>query len=573
MKKIHLLILFMAIALCTIAQPPQAFKYQAVVRDNTGEIISNQSVGIRISIHDATAGGTIIYQETFTETTNQFGLVNLEIGNGTPTIGTFSGIDWSSNSKFLELEIDPSGGTSYVSMGTSQLLSVPYALYSQSSEDAVWEESAGNVYYNAGNVGIGNSSPTEKLDVLGNLKVLGSASSDNIGINLQIGQSVSGKGGKVYIKAGDAQNNFSANHWGGDVEIKAGIGNNNSGGNIRIEGGKSSIWTLSTLPTEVNIFGGGIDGAPGIYNNSGLITIESGKQLGSNSANRSGGNILLLPGVSEGSGVPGNVGIGTSNPVDKLDVNGNYGWHAPHNFQMRGEGEFSFDFDDGDGNDYWHIYDPVHNSILTAGNNGNVGIGTSSPSEKLDVNGNLKVLGSASSDNIGINLQISQSASGKGGKVLIKAGDAQNNFSANHWGGDVEIKAGIGNNNSGGNIRIEGGKSSIWTLSTLPTEVNIYGGGIDGVPGVYGSSGLITIEGGKQLGSNSSNRSGGNILLLPGTADGSGTDGNVGIGTTNPGSKLSVPGLPEYADNAAAIAGGLSAGDFYRTGDLLKVVH
>ncbi|MCD4789553.1 MAG: hypothetical protein K8R37_06085, partial [Bacteroidales bacterium] len=229
MKKIHLLILFMAIALCTIAQPPQAFKYQAVVRDNTGEIISNQSVGIRISIHDATAGGTIIYQETFTETTNQFGLVNLEIGNGTPTIGTFATIDWGSNSKFLELEIDPSGGTSYVSMGTSQLLSVPYALYSQSSEDAVWEESAGNVYYNAGNVGIGNSSPTEKLDVLGNLKVLGSASSDNIGINLQISQSASGKGGKVLIKAGDAQNNFSANHWGGDVEIKAGIGNNNSG--------------------------------------------------------------------------------------------------------------------------------------------------------------------------------------------------------------------------------------------------------------------------------------------------------------------------------------------------------
>ncbi|MCD4744995.1 MAG: hypothetical protein K8R58_01710 [Bacteroidales bacterium] len=509
MKKLIFTLIFgVLIVLTAIAQPPQAFKYQAVVRDNTGEIISNQLVGVRISIHDATAGGTIVYQETFSETTNQFGLVNLKIGNGTPTIGTFNGIDWSSNSKFLEIEIDPAGGTSYSYIGTSQLLSVPYALHSQSSDDVVWEESGGNVYYNAGNVGIGTSTPLEKLDLNGNLKVLGNAYSDNTGIDLQISQSVSGKGGKVYIKAGDAQNNYSANHWGGDIEIKAGNGNNNSGGNIRIEGGKSSIWTLSTLPTEVNIFGGSIDGAPSVYNNSGLITIESGKQLGANSPNRSGGNILLLPGTSEGSGVSGNVGIGTSNPVDKLDVNGN-----------------------------------------------------------------LKVLGTASSDNIGINLQIGQSVSGKGGKVYIKAGDAQSNFSSNHWGGDVVIKAGTGSNNSGGNVTIEGGKTSIWTLSTLPTKIDLYGGGIDGAPGVYNNSGLITIESGKQLGANSPNRSGGNILLLPGTADGSGTDGNVGIGTTNPGSKLSVPGLPEYADNATAIAGGLSAGDFYRTGDLLKVVH
>ncbi len=112
------------------AQPPQAFKYQSVVRDNTGETLTNQLVSFRLSIHDSEATGTILYQETHSVTTNQFGLVNLEIGNGMPLIGTFPGIDWSTNDKFLEIELDPAGGTSYVALGTSQLLSVPYALYS-----------------------------------------------------------------------------------------------------------------------------------------------------------------------------------------------------------------------------------------------------------------------------------------------------------------------------------------------------------------------------------------------------------------------------------------------------------
>nr|NQU91993.1 hypothetical protein [Bacteroidota bacterium] len=149
-----------------LSQPPQSFKYQALVRDNSGEILQNQSVGIRISIHDATAGGTILYQETFTETTNQFGMVNLEIGNGTPTLGTtMSAIDWGNNHKFLEVEVDPQGGTSYVSMGTSQLLSVPFALYSDRSKDAPWENCDEGIYYNLANVGIGIETPLFKLDV------------------------------------------------------------------------------------------------------------------------------------------------------------------------------------------------------------------------------------------------------------------------------------------------------------------------------------------------------------------------------------------------------------------------
>ena len=155
------------LVLVNYAQPPHAFKYQAVVRDNTGEILQNQTVGIRINIHDATAGGIIIYQEIFTESTNDFGLVNLEIGNGTPLIGTFTGIDWSSISKFIETEIDLEGAGSYISMGTTELLSVPYALYADHSKDAFWEKSENDIFYSNGKVGIGTDLPAGSLDVRG----------------------------------------------------------------------------------------------------------------------------------------------------------------------------------------------------------------------------------------------------------------------------------------------------------------------------------------------------------------------------------------------------------------------
>ncbi|MCD4745548.1 MAG: hypothetical protein K8R58_04560, partial [Bacteroidales bacterium] len=158
-----LLLSFSASIFC---QAPQSFKYQAVVRDNAGEILQNQEVGIRISIHDETATGIIVYQETFSETTNDFGLVNIRIGNGTPTIGNFSGIAWGSNSKFMETEIDPTGGTEYISMGTSELLSVPYALYSATSGGtSAWEQNGDTLYYVTGNVGIGTSSPQGEFHV------------------------------------------------------------------------------------------------------------------------------------------------------------------------------------------------------------------------------------------------------------------------------------------------------------------------------------------------------------------------------------------------------------------------
>ncbi|MCD4697369.1 MAG: hypothetical protein K8S16_14130 [Bacteroidales bacterium] len=132
MKKIYLSMVMVTIAVAVLAQAPQAFKYQAVVRDNAGDIIAGQVVSIRVSIIQDSINGTIIFTEIHISTTNQFGLITLEIGTGTVEAGVFGNINWGTTSHFLKTELDETGGTNYQFMGTSQLLSVPYSLNSGS---------------------------------------------------------------------------------------------------------------------------------------------------------------------------------------------------------------------------------------------------------------------------------------------------------------------------------------------------------------------------------------------------------------------------------------------------------
>ncbi|MBS1625497.1 MAG: hypothetical protein JST83_15830 [Bacteroidetes bacterium] len=117
------------------AQAPQRINYQAVVRDAQGAITPNAQVSVRLSIHDGTPGGTIVYQETHTVTTNQFGLFTVAIGGG-QSGGSLSQVAWGSGDKYLETDVDPAGGSNYTIMGTSQLMSVPYALFAGSAINA-----------------------------------------------------------------------------------------------------------------------------------------------------------------------------------------------------------------------------------------------------------------------------------------------------------------------------------------------------------------------------------------------------------------------------------------------------
>lgn len=123
-----LLILFIAIS-TAFSQAPQSFNYQGVARNSTGTPLASQNISVKASILDSSTTGPVQYAETQTTVTNQFGLFTISIGTGTPITGTVSAIKWATGNKYLKIEFDPNGGTNYIMTGTTQMLSVPYALY------------------------------------------------------------------------------------------------------------------------------------------------------------------------------------------------------------------------------------------------------------------------------------------------------------------------------------------------------------------------------------------------------------------------------------------------------------
>lgn len=136
MKKLFTVLAAVFFTVGVFAQPPEKISYQAVIRDQNNNLVTNQAVGMKISIFRGSTIGTIVYEETYNPkpTTNANGLVTVEIGGGIPLRGTFSTIDWSSGTYKLMTAIDPEGGTNYTITGSSQILSVPYALHAKTAE-------------------------------------------------------------------------------------------------------------------------------------------------------------------------------------------------------------------------------------------------------------------------------------------------------------------------------------------------------------------------------------------------------------------------------------------------------
>ena len=136
MKKVFSILLAVFLTATVWAQSPNKMSYQAVIRNASNNLVTSTAVAMQISILQGSTGGSAVYVETQTPTTNFNGLVNIEIGGGTVVSGNFSTINWANGPYFIETKTDPAGGTNYTITGTSQLLSVPYALYAANAGTA-----------------------------------------------------------------------------------------------------------------------------------------------------------------------------------------------------------------------------------------------------------------------------------------------------------------------------------------------------------------------------------------------------------------------------------------------------
>ena len=216
MKKLYVLVASILLSSAAIAQAPQKMTYQAVIRNASNTLITSSNVGMQISILQGSATGTPVYVETHNAVTNANGLTTLQIGGGTLMSGNFSTINWANGPYFLKTETDPAGGTNYTITGTTQLLSVPYALYAATSG------------------GDGDSNPSNEIQTLtlagstlsisgGNSVTLPASASGNT-LDQSYDQGGAGAGRSITADAGAVQINNSGSNTTG-LEVNTGVSN------------------------------------------------------------------------------------------------------------------------------------------------------------------------------------------------------------------------------------------------------------------------------------------------------------------------------------------------------------
>ncbi len=305
-------------SLLAVAQAPSAFNYQGLARDGAGTAISNQQVGLRISILSDSENGSLVFQEVQTVTTNNRGLFTAHIGFGTVIVGSISEINWGSRPHFIRSEIDINGGNQYVDLGAAQLLSVPYALYasksgdgqgSTTSDDQVLSFSGTTLSIEDGNsvdlsslVNDADADPSNELQTLsisGNQVSLSGANSIDLPVNSspwnEVGNSISYGGDAIRFVNDDFSSAVSMTKFAEGAGF-VNIGGGNSG-SISISGltGIQYRDENGTLTSFLSETGGG--GFFSIYDNAEVVVDLSGDFNGHGSVetfNNMGQSIVKL---------------------------------------------------------------------------------------------------------------------------------------------------------------------------------------------------------------------------------------------------------------------------------------
>ena len=287
MKKLLLIISFISYTLTSLAQAPNNFNYQAVARDASGNLLANQNVNFRISILQTSAVGIAVYVETHAKITNAYGQATLIIGGGTVITGNFSTINWGSNSYYLKTEMDATGGNNYSVMGTTQLLSVPYALYSNTSGNG------GGTTYTSGS----------GININGNI-ISNTASDQTITLTGTGTTTVTGTYPNFTIGSTDNSINYTP---GNGISIN---------GNIISNTAPNQVITLS---------GSGATSVSGSYPNFIISSTDNNTTLPSGTTNqtlRHNGSTWVSNNLLFNTDT--RIGIGISNPAQQLEITQNF---------------------------------------------------------------------------------------------------------------------------------------------------------------------------------------------------------------------------------------------------------